>query len=1150
MTEKNANSLAYRSLLAIFFLSVAIICFGGYLVYASQREAVQREITNELQAIADLKVEQIVTWRRERMQDGRALSADRDLVRSLHSVVTRHAGVDRKQELLMWLVDFCGAYGYANAVLWDLDGNAVLQYGELYGGRKHFGKIIEDVTRQRQVVLHDLYSEENGAYHLGLNVPLKLAGEQEIFAVLSFAIDPEQHLFPMVVRWPGPRRIGETLLARRNGEEALYLDNRTSNDKRGSRAHLSLSKGDAVALKALNGASGLIRGSDRQGRLVIAAVRPLPDSQWLVLTQMPLEGIDKPIRDRAVPIYLAVVALILGAGMTAGYLWRRQERRHDQERVGAELEKQALATHYNFLSQSANDAIFLVDEQGRIVEANDRARAMYGHSREELLRMEARVLRAEDHRDGYPKAWQLVEENPSRIFESVHVRSDGSTFPVEVSYSIIVLEGRSYHQAIIRDITRRNVAKKQLENANRVYGVLSQCNQAILRAATEQEMFDGVCNAAVQEGGFPLAMIVHWSLMSGEARPVAKAGAPRGSETGVLPPTRMDHLGQGVIESAILSGKAAVTDDIENDALMLPCRETAMQLGLRSLICVPIPRKGRVDFAFALYSHELAFFNEREVRLIEEVAANISYALGRLDEESGRKAAEEALRNSEERYRQLVEQSPVGMYVHTDGIVRYMNAKGLEMIGIASMDAITGKNLDSFVHPDYHALVWERIRELKEGRTAPLVEESFVHSDGSEVHVEVSAVPILFEGVKSTFVFFVDINQRKRAEQERARMEEQFLQAQKMESVGRLAGGVAHDFNNNLTVINGYCDMLLSSLAEGDPARKGISQIAKAGDQAAKLTRQLLTFSRQQVFSPQRVDVNELVKEAKSLLARLIGANIRIYTRLDPDLPSLLADPTQIHQVLMNLVINARDAMPGGGDLAISTSSLRLRREEAARTISARPGEFIVLTVSDTGLGMNAETQRHIFEPFFTTKQRGLGTGLGLSTVYGIVQQSNGWLEVESAPGLGTAFRIMLPVVEGAASSEAEERPLGDAVGHETILLVEDRADVRQLTLTILEGLGYSVLEADCGPQALEISRLRQDAIDLLLTDVEMPGMNGCELAQQMRGLRPSIKVLFISGYNEAERFEGGSSESKSQLLAKPFTPAALASKVREILHE
>jgi len=1147
MAESGSEGLANRLFLSFFLVAAFLICIVGYRFYTAQRDAVEREVTNNLQAVADLRAEQITAWRQERFSNAHAIIANRPLLRVLHAVAAGRASAQQKQDVVQWLTDYQLSHSYANAVFLGAKANEILHLGRTYGNTGHLGKILDEVAAAKKPILRDLHSEGPVAEHLGLNVPLLLPGATRPFGMLSFAIDPEQYLFPMVDRWPGLRRVGETLLVSQNGDEALYLDNRVAKNKAGSRTHVGLDKREAVAVKALRGGSGLVRGVDREGRQVVAAVRAVPDSQWLVLAQTPLEVIDKPIRDRALPISLAVVSLILAAGMAAVYLLREAERRQEEIRRHALQEKEALATHYNFLSRSVTDAILLMDEHGRIVEANDYASVMYGYPREKLLAMNIADLRAPEDRHHLAQQWEQVQEQSAALFETVHARSDGSTFPAEVSSLAIAVEGRQYHQSIIRDITQRNLVRTQLENANRLYSVLSHCNQGILRAANEPEMLNAVCNAAIREGGFPLAMIVRLDRDTMDVRPVALAGIAQEYGVKVHISARDDRFGQGGTGLAFRTGKATVIDDFENDPRMAPWREQAKRLGLRSSVTIPIPRRGLLDYALVLYSCEPAFFNDREVRLIEEVAANISYALGRLDEEADRHSAEEALRNSEERYRLLVESSPVGMYVHTGGIVRYMNARGLEIIGLRSLDEVLGASIYSFIHPADHDAIRERIRILDAGGAVPLIEERFVRPDGSSVSADVSAVPILFNGDPSKFVFFIDATERKKAEEARARMEEQFLQAQKMESIGRMAGGVAHDFNNSLTVINGYCDLLLNSLSKEDPVRGEIEHIQKAGRQAAAMTRQLLAFSRRQAFSPQLLDLNEVVTEDRALLGRLFSGQIKIETKLSPHLPGVVADPTQLHQVLMNLVINARDAMPNGGEIHIATHATRLGEEDAAKTVDARPGEFVVLSVSDTGVGMDAETQRHIFEPFFTTKPRGTGTGLGLSTVYGIVHQSKGWVEVESAPGAGTTFQILLPTAAGCVTPAAGPVVSPDA-GHGTILLAEDHADVRQLTRIILESLGYSVLEADSGAHALEIFQRDDRQIDLLLTDVIMPGMSGPELAKRLRALRPALPVLYVSGYNEDACLATEGPDGAYHLLSKPFTPTALAAKVRELI--
>jgi PAS domain S-box-containing protein len=1147
LSDEASGNRTYRLLLAIFFALVAIICLGGYRFYSAQRDAAQREVANELEAIVDLKAEQIVTWRRERLAEARVIAGDRALLFSIHAVVTGSSSPGERQKLLLRLGNFCKTYQYANAILFDSNEREMLRYGQLYEGKVHLGKNLADLATGQDAVLRDLHSDGDGGFRLGLNIPLRLPGDKNLFGMLSFAIDAEKYLFPMVDRWPGLVRDGETLLVRRDGEEALYLSQQEFHGKTSPRMSLPLSKHNAAAVKALNGESGLIRGNDRQGRPVVAAVRSLPDSQWLVLTQIPLEAINKPIRDRAVPIAFAVISLILAAGTTAAQLWRLRETKYDEARHGAELEKQLLFTQNNFLSRSANDAILLLDEQGRIAEANNRALAMYGYSREELIGTNAEALQANASPHRFSEYLRQAEHQSEALIETVHSRRDGSTFSVEISALRLDVKHSTYYQVIIRDTTQQQRAKHHLEHANRSYAILSQCNQAIVRAATAQEMFDGVCEAAVLQGGFPLAMIGRLDPENQDVHAVAAMGPATDYLTGIRISARVEAFSQGLVGTAFRNGITTVSDDIEHDARMSAWRERASRCGLFSSVCVPVQRGGRVEFVFALYSRETFFFNPSEIRLVEEIAAKVSYALGHIDEECARKAAEEALLQSEVRYRRLVESAPLGMCVHRNGIVNYMNPAGLRLLGATSISDVVDTEFLRFIHPDDRSLVIERIRELQAGKPEPLIEERFVRADGSSLHVEVSAVPIQFDGEDAILVFFFDVTQRKKAEEGRATMEEQFIQAQKMESVGRLAGGVAHDFNNNLTVINGYCDLLLSSLPAEDPICKQIALVRKAGDQASKLTRQLLTFSHKQVFSPKQVDLNELVSEATSLFSRLIGEQIRVQMRLNPAVPSVLADPAQINQVLMNLAINARDAMPGGGDLVIATDRVQLREEQAARIVGARPGGFAAITVSDTGVGMDAETKRHIFEPFFTTKPRGSGTGLGLAIVYGIVQQSNGWVEVESTPGMGTTFRILLPVVAGLAARNTETYSRA-APGHETVLLVEDQADVRLLTLTILESLGYLVLEANSGAKALEISGQFQGRIDMLLTDVIMPEMTGRKLAELLRSLRPSIKVLLVSGYAEDDGLECRGMGSQFVLLPKPFTPLALAAKVREIL--
>lgn len=388
----------------------------------------------------------------------------------------------------------------------------------------------------------------------------------------------------------------------------------------------------------------------------------------------------------------------------------------------------------------------------------------------------------------------------------------------------------------------------------------------------------------------------------------------------------------------------------------------------------------------------------------------------------------------------------------------------------------------------------------------------------------------------------LDITARKTAELEQERLREQLLQAQKLESVGRLAGGIAHDFNNLLTVITGYASMLLAE-SPGASMQSGLTEIALAGERAAALSQQLLVLSRKSITQQRNVDVNDIVREVRKMLYQVIGEDVTIETKLEAAAQWVFADPGQLHQVLMNLAVNARDAMPHGGTIRVETSGVTLDRPGD----ETRPGNYVRLTVSDTGYGMTPEVKKHIFEPFFTTKPQGEGTGLGLAIVYGIVKQSGGAVEVQTAPGAGTTFRILLPRVEPAAAVKQSSATKTVASGNETVLVVEDQEQVRKLTVRLLKACGYKVLEAADASAAMQHA-MKPGEIHLLLTDIVMPGMSGVDLAEQLRELRPSLRIVYMSGYSErvaADRLVIGPDKG---YLTKPFSPQALAAKVREVL--
>jgi len=510
-----------------------------------------------------------------------------------------------------------------------------------------------------------------------------------------------------------------------------------------------------------------------------------------------------------------------------------------------------------------------------------------------------------------------------------------------------------------------------------------------------------------------------------------------------------------------------------------------------------------------------------------------------------RNRSEEKLRESERLYHTTFNNAPVGI-AHTDlnGRWLHVNQRLCDILGY-SREELLECNFQDVTYPEDVAADDLARQQFLAGEIQRYSREKrYVRRDGLVVWVEV--IVTLQRSPAGEPKFFITVVQDVT---ERKRLEQQFLQSQKMEAVGQLAGGIAHDFNNLLTAINGYSELTLARLAPDDRLRHNLEEIRKAGNRAASLTRQLLAFSRKQMLQPKVLDLNLVVSDLEKMLRRLIGENIELRTVLDRDLGSVKADPGQVEQVVMNLVVNARDAMPHGGKVTIETANVYLDEEYVKHHVAVRSGAYVMLAINDNGCGMTAETKARIFEPFFTTKELGKGTGLGLSTVYGIVKQSGGSIWAYSEVGKGTTFRMYLPRVSEDAQEYKRRTELERASrGTETILLVEDDETVRKLTHEVLMNYGYEVLDAAHGDAALLVCERYPKTIHLLLTDVVMPRMSGHEVANRLAPLRPEMKVLFMSGYTDDAIVHHRVLDADTPFIQKPFAPDALAQKIRDVL--
>ncbi len=531
-------------------------------------------------------------------------------------------------------------------------------------------------------------------------------------------------------------------------------------------------------------------------------------------------------------------------------------------------------------------------------------------------------------------------------------------------------------------------------------------------------------------------------------------------------------------------------------------------------------------------------------RLVPAIERELQEAEGRRQ----RKRAEESLRQSEARLRAVLDSALdafVGMDVH--GLITDWNPRSEAIFGWTRAEAL-GRNLaETIIPPQYREAHRRGLQHFLATGEGPVlnrrIEITAMRRDGKEFPVELSICPLKVGASYRFTAFIADISERKQ-------LEAQLRQAQKMEAVGQLAGGIAHDFNNLLTIVTGHSDLLLTDFPPlSQDQRQSIEQIAQAGKRAASLTAQLLAFSRRQILQPKVLDLNALVANMEEMLRRLIGETIELVTILTPSLGPITADPGHLEQVLMNLTVNARDAMPQGGKLTIATDNAELDESYVRQHAGARPGPYVRLAVSDTGTGMDKETLSHIFEPFFTTKELGKGTGLGLSTVYGTVKQSGGYISVDSEPGCGTTFMVYLPrVTDAVAAAEFVQTAVESPLGSETVLLVEDEDMVRAIAHKVLQTHGYNLLEARDGIQAMRLCQEYAGIIHLMVTDVVMPGMSGRAVADHLSSGRPGMKVLYLSGYTDNAIAHHGVLDTGTAFLQKPFTPAELARKVREVL--
>jgi PAS domain S-box-containing protein len=997
-------------LVVIFAAVTAIIVALAWLFYDHQRDAVRRSRQAELAAIADLKVRQIAWWRQQRVAEAEVLLGSPIVARLVATLGSSPAPGEAQRELATWLQAVVRRFDLRAAVIYDAAAAprvAVPDGSPAVGARGE--ALVREAMRTGRTALSDLLTTGglDGAY-LDLVVPLRREGAADgpASGALLLRLDPRQFLFPLVRSWPIPAGSGETLLVRVEGADLVYLS-----ELRGigtTAGFLRVAGPEAtVARAAARGVEGIVEGDDYRGVPVLAAVQRVPDSPWLLIATLDRAEVLAPVHERAryVGTLAALAWLALAAAIAAA--WRHQQASLFRHQFQAELERKALAAHYGSLARYANDIVVLTDQDGAIVDANDRAAEAYAYSLDDLRHLNLRDLLPPEVRDEADERLREVVERSGLVFETVQQRRYGARFPVEVSTRPLDIEGRRFFQSIIRDVSERKRAEAELRRLNRALTVLSQSNRAVTRAVGETQLLDEVCRLLVDPGGYALAWVGYAEENAARSVvPVARAGDDGGYIDAAAVTWDDRERGRSPVGTAIRTGRPAVVRNVDRDERFSPWREAARQRGFTAVIGLPLLLEGRTIGALAIYALEPDAFDEREYALLVELAESVSFGIATLRGAAERRRAEAALR-----------------------------------------------------------------------------------------------------------------------------------QAQKMEAVGRLAGGVAHDFNNVLQAILSMTQVMRTR--GGDPLSWN-STLSELEDQIRRgggLTRQLLVFARREVSKPEETDLEAVLRDGATMLARLLRENIRFVMRWSGAPLKIAADRGQIEQVLMNLVLNAADAMPAGGELVLACG-----RDD---------DPWVWFSVADTGHGIPAELHGRIFEPFFTTKEIGQGTGLGLSVVHGIVTSHGGRVEVSSEVGQGSTFRVVLPALGfGPTPVARRDEVLPEAApgAGERVLVVEDEEGAREGLEEILEILGYRPVAVASGEEALALAP--GDPFDVLLTDLVLPGVNGADLAGLLSARWSRLAVILMSGYTEDEAMRRGIRAGEVRFLQKPFDMETLARELRSALEE
>jgi len=1377
----------------VFVLLTAGILTAGSLYYQNYKRQFRFAAERQLSAIADLKVKQLMQYRKERLGDADTFYKNPAFSELVRRFLQQPADADAQRELQVWLGKFQTYYGYARINLFDVQGAerlAVPDQPEPLSGQ--MAGDIATVLRSGQVMFLDFYHDAPGLpVQLEILVPIfDGSGTNRSLGVLVLRINPAVLLFPYIRQWPVPSETAETLLVRREGNEAVFLNELRFQTNTTLNLRISLENTNMVAVKAVLGQKGIVEGRDYRGVPVIADVRAVPDSPWFMVAREDVAEVFAPLRERLWQLIFTLGVLIFGSGAGVGLVWRQQrirfyrarlEAEADRARLGAMIESSEDAIigksldgtitswnagaerlygysaaeavgkpitllippgqpdeflqliekikrgetveHYETwrirkngehiqmsltlspikdaagaivgvsaisrditerkqaeeeiktILRTTMDGFYLVDIAGRFLDTNDSYCQMTGYSREELLKMAIKDIEVIDTDEDIKRRIQQIMKAGYARFETRHKRKDGKVIDIEASVNAIKSPGGKL-VVFMRDITERKRTETELRRSNRAMRMISLCSQEMVRATDETALLQTICQMAVGHGGYRMAWVGFAEQDEPKSvRPAAQAGVEEGYLDTVNITWADAERGRGPTGTAIRTGQPVLARNIPTDPAFVPWRAAAIRRGYASAIGLPLHGGGRCFGALTIYAAEPDAFDTDEVKLLGELAGDLAYGIGVLRQQVERKRAEEALRESQMLYQSFVEQLPTpifrkdkaGHFIMVNSqFCRIKDMKAEDFLGKKPSEVAQSKSArnDKLERAAKYAATGEEVHE-QILRTGKIVEneEEYLGEDGGKQFMHVVRMPVF--GPNGTIIgtqgIQFDITGRKRAEEriheqaalldaandaiyvraldhtvtywndgaerlygwtraealgrkipdlgnlgheayeaahamlleqgswsgelkkkvktgkeivvfcrwtllrdeqgrpkeilaintditEQKKLEVNFLRAQRMEGLGALAGGIAHDLNNILQPILMTAPILRETTSDPE-SREMLDTVENCAQRGADIIKQLLTFARGEPSARVPLPVRHLLNEMSKLIQETFPKNIQLRVNVPKDLWQVLGDATQIHQALMNLCVNARDAMLTGGTLTLAAENVILDEAFASMMSSAKPGPHVCVSVADTGTGIPPEHIDRIFDPFFTTKEIGKGTGLGLPTVLGIARGHNGVVRVNSQVGEGTTFELYLPASSEAKAVVFPEREiLPPRARGELILVVDDEADVCDVIRVTLEKHGYRVVTAAEGAEAMVVFDRCRDEVRAVLTDMMMPVVDGPSLVLALRQLEPQMPILGMTGMGEKADLKELEALGLLVLLTKPFNSAGLLGVLHQAL--